>query len=307
MAQDSWPSPAHNARAVTDVEYEQLAARFSGDGVYGSPSDAAVVTAGVGLTASVRAEAFASLRGHLWYSGTTTVSLSIAANASGSTRIDWVVLRLDRTAWTVRAVIRQGTPGAGAPALVQDQGSTGIYEIPLARVTILNGAGAVSVTRAELYIGSRTRPCTSTTLPSHPAIGEEAYETDTGILRLWTGSSWVIVFQDSGVVNLGVGFSTWEADGGSVGRLRNGTVTLRIAKKLIGPRLEVTDTDGSKVATVPEPLRPLTLNHYFSCQFGGGHAARLEVRTSGDIWVRALSEDVPTNNGLFATVTYVRW
>lgn len=308
MAQQSWPHAAYNARAVTDSEYEALAARFSDDGVYGSPSDAAVVAVGVGLSVDVRSGVYASVRGHAWYSGTTTVNLPIAANASGATRLDRVVLRLNRANWQVNAAISQGTPGAGAPALVQDAGFTaGVFEIPLATVTILNGAGAVSVTRAEQYVGSRTRPCTSTTLPLHPTIGEQAYETDTGILRMWTGGSWVITYQDTGEVALGAGFSAWTADGGSVGRLVNGVVTLRIAKKLTGPRLEVTDSDGSKVATVPPELRPIRPNQYFSCQFSGGHAARLEVRTNGDIYVRALSNDVPTNNGLFATVTYVRW
>ncbi|MFD5251340.1 hypothetical protein ACFWM5_00655 [Streptomyces bobili] len=308
MAQQSWPYAAYNSGAVTDAEYEALAARFSDDGVYGTPADTAVVAAGAGLSVDVRANVYASVRGHGWHSGTTTVNLAIAANASGSTRVDRVVLRLDRATWQVNAAISQGTPGSGAPALVQDAGFTsGVFEISLATVTVLNGAAAVTVTRAEQYVGTRTRPCTSTTLPINPAIGEQAFEADTDVLRIWTGSAWAIVYQDTGEVALGAGFSAWTADGGSVGRLVNGVVTLRIAKKLTGPRLEVTNSEGSKVATVPEALRPIRPNQYFSCQFSGGHAARLEVRTSGDIWVRALSEDVPTNNGLFATVTYVRW
>lgn len=33
VAQDSWPSPSHNGRAVTDTEYERMGARWSDDGV----------------------------------------------------------------------------------------------------------------------------------------------------------------------------------------------------------------------------------------------------------------------------------
>ncbi|WP_326780440.1 hypothetical protein OG481_09850 [Streptomyces longwoodensis] len=307
MAQNSWPSPTYNARAVTDLEYEKLSARFSDDGIYGSPSDTAVVAAGVGLSVDVRANVYGSVRGRAWSSGTTAVNLPVASNSSGSTRIDWVVLRLDRSTWNVRAVIRQGTPGAGAPALVQDLSDTGLYEIPLAKVTIANGATVVSVTRAEQYVGTRTRPCTSTTLPPNPLPGEHAYETNTGLLRMWTGSAWVIVYQDTGVLSLTDGFSAWSDAGGNVGRLVNGVVTLRVAKTLTGSRLLVTDGDGSKVAVVPTALRPVTLIHYFSAQFSGGHAARAEVRTDGSVWVRALSEDVPTGNTLLLTMTYVRW
>lgn len=174
-------------------------------------------------------------------------------------------------------------------------------------MTIANGATVVSVTRAEQYVGTRTRPCTSTTLPPNPLPGEHAYETNTGLLRMWTGSAWVIVYQDTGVLSLTDGFSAWSDAGGNVGRLVNGVVTLRVAKTLTGSRLLVTDGDGSKVAVVPTALRPVTLIHYFSAQFSGGHAARAEVRTDGSVWVRALSEDVPTGNTLLLTMTYVRW
>lgn len=308
MAQDSWPSPAHNARAVTDTEYEKIAARFSDDGVYGVPSDAAAVAAGVGLSVDVRPGVFASVRGHAWSSGTAAVNLPITANSSGSKRTDRVVLRLDRATWTVRAVVKPGVAGVPwVPALTQDTGDTGVYEIPLATVNVPTAATSVTVTRSEQYVGTRTRPCTSTTLPPAPLPGEHAFETDTKILRVWTGSEWATVYQDSGDVALGAGYDTWQANGSSVGRMLSGVVTLRIAKKRVGSALSVTDADGSLVATVPAALRPLTLNHFFGAQFSGGHAARVEVRTDGGIWVRAVSETVPVNNGLFLTMTYIRW
>lgn len=306
MAQDSWPSPGHNGRAVTDAEYERVAARFSDDGVYGSPADGQVVTTGAGLTVTVRPGVYASVRGHAWTSGTTGATLAIAPNASGQTRTDRVVLRLDRSAWTVRSVVLEGTPGSGAPDLTRNTGDTGVYEVLLAAVTVLSGAASVSVTRAELYVGSRTRPCTSTTLPLSPAPGEQALETDTGILRMWTGSTWIVLYQDSGEIALGTGYNSWVSSGGNVGRLLNGIVTLRIAMRRITP-LAVTNTGGSMVATVPALLRPRLPNHYFGAQFSGGHAARVEVRTNGEIWVRAVSETVPTNNELYQTMTYIRW
>ena len=227
MAQSSWPDPATD-RVVTDVQHEQLAARFSDDGVYGTPADSAVVTAGTGLSVDIRANVNASLRGHGWTSGADGDSIPISANPGSSTRIDWVVLRLDRSTWTVRAVPVGGTPGAGAPALTQDTGDTGVYEIPLARVTVLAGASSVTVTRAEQYVGARTRPCTSTTRNPNPMPGETCFETDTGIMRLWTGSAWHAVFDDSGVISVNSPVSSWSNEVESVLQKRNGSVHLRL-------------------------------------------------------------------------------
>ncbi|MDX3455034.1 hypothetical protein PV396_24355 [Streptomyces sp. ME02-8801-2C] len=229
MAQDSWPSPAHNSRAVTDVEYEKIAAHFSEDGVYGTPADTQVVAVGTGLNVAVRADVFASVRGHAWTSGTSTVTLSIGANVSGSTRIDRVVLRLDRSTWTVRAVVRAGTPGSGAPALVQDTGDTGVYEIPLALVSLLSGASTVTVTRSELYVGARIRPATSSTRNPAPALGETCLETDTGRVRMWNGTLWVLVYDDGGGETvIDSPLSAWEILTNSVLATRSGNVHLRL-------------------------------------------------------------------------------
>jgi hypothetical protein len=229
MAQSSWPSPAHNDRAVTDVEYEKIAARFSDDGVDGKPSDAAVVTAGTGLNVTVRAGVYATLRGHAWTSGTSNVTLAVGANSSGQTRTDRVVLRLDRSDWTVRAVVKAGTPGAGAPALTQSTGDTGTYEIPLADVTVLNGAASVTVTRRELWVGSRVRPCTSSSRNPAPTVGEMCLETDTGMVRMWDGASWVTIRRTDDTANVDVTLSAWTPTGSSVLERRGDICVLRTA------------------------------------------------------------------------------
>ncbi|MEV2277880.1 hypothetical protein AB0I72_20070 [Nocardiopsis sp. NPDC049922] len=307
MAQNSWPSPAHNSRNVTDAEYEALAARFSDDGVLGDPGDTAVVTAGTGLQVLVRATKYASLRGHAWTSGTVDDPLTINGNASGSTRTDRVVLRLDRSTWDVRAVVKDGTPGAGAPALTQDPGDTGVYEIPLARVIVPDSASSVTVTREELYVGTRIRPVDSATPNPFPGLGEIQYERDTGRWRGWDGSARRTLYEDSGEVALGPGFSTWEPSADNVGRLHNGVVTLRIAVRRANSTFSVTDPDGSKLGTVPSALRPLSRYHYATGHFTSGATARVEVRTDGEIWARYPSESIPPGRTLGLTMTYVRW
>lgn len=305
MAQDSWPSPNHNTRNVTDPEYEKIAARFSDDGAWGDPTDTAVVAAGTGLQVTVRSGVHASVRGHAWTSGTTDVTLAISSNASGSTRTDRVVLRLDRATWDVRAVVKEGTPGSGAPTLTQDVGDTGTFEIPLTQVTVPNGAASVTVTREEQYIGSRVRPVRSTAMPISPKRGEIVYEVDTGRWRAWTGTTWATLYEDTGELALGTGFSTWEAFSDNVGRKVNGIVSIRLSLRRTGSTFSTSDDDGSKLATVPAALRPASRYQFATGRFTStGGVCRVEVRPDGDVWARYPTVDVTVGRVLELTMTY---
>lgn len=290
MAQNSWPSPAYNSRNVTDAEYERLAARFSDDGVYGVPTESAVVTAGGGLSVNIRAGVYGSVRGHGWYSGGTTDNLPVTANTSGSTRVDRVVLRLDRSAWTVRAVVKAGTPGGGAPALTQQTGDSGTYEILLANVTVLNGASSVSVTRAETYVGTRCRPCTSTTRNPAPIRGEQAYETDTGRLVLWTGTSWTVLNESSGVISCDSPLSAWEITVETTLEFVNGTVFVRLGTwDRKGSTLGNT-TDARLPAMIPSRYRHPTRNVYAIAYITGAEIGRLTIYPAnhdraGQVWL----------------------
>ncbi|MFE7128965.1 hypothetical protein [Streptomyces sp. NPDC057617] len=275
---------------MTDAEYEQLAARFSGDGIYGSPAGTQVVAAGVGLAVTVRSGARASLRGHSWYSGTTAVNLAVTANTSGQTRTDRVVLRLDRDDWTVRAVVKQGTPGSGAPALTQNTGSTGVYEIPLALVTILSGAGSVTVARGELYVGARIRPGLSTARNPEPERGELLFETDTGRVRLWTGSTWQGVVSSSGTVVVDSPLTGWSIGTTSVLEERNGVVNLRLGSFTRTAGTLSNTTPSRLPVLIPAAYRHPTRDQYVICYVTGAQIGRLTVYsrvadTPGQVWL----------------------
>jgi hypothetical protein len=78
-----------------------------------------------------------------WYSNSATITLPITPNSSGSTRIDRVVLALDRSANTLQVVVRAGTPGSGLPpTLTRVVG--GSWEISLAKVTVTNGTAGIA-------------------------------------------------------------------------------------------------------------------------------------------------------------------
>ncbi|HEY9370451.1 hypothetical protein [Streptomyces sp.] len=310
MAQDSWPSPAHNSRAVTDTEYEKIAARSADDGVWGNPTGTAVISAGSGLSVDVRAGVYANLRGHAWTSGTSDVNLPIGANSSGSTRVDRVVLRLDRSAWTVRAVVKAGTGGSGAPALVQQTGDTGVYEISLAKVTVLNGASAVSVTREELYIGTRLRPCLSSARNPQPVLGEVAYEIDTGRLILWNGSSWSTAYDSSGSVSCDSALSAWEITVESVLEKRSGNVHLRLGTfnrkggALAGP------TDARLPVLIPSAYRHPTRNMYTMAYISGADIGRITIypanhSLAGQAWLTQKPDISNGDDVLPGTVSWV--
>lgn len=86
---------------------------------------------------TVRVQTGAAFVQGIWYLNNADLTVNIASNASGSTRIDIVVLEADYTAQTVRIDVVQGTPAAGLPALTQSAGS--IWQIPLAYLTLASG------------------------------------------------------------------------------------------------------------------------------------------------------------------------
>ncbi|WP_326728959.1 hypothetical protein [Streptomyces phaeochromogenes] len=277
MAQNSWPSPSHNARAVTDVEYEKIAARFSDDGVHGSPLDTQVVSAGSGLAVNIRSGVYASVRGHAWSSGTSTVNLSIAANSSGQTRVDLILLRLDRSNWTVRAVVKQGTPGAGAPGIVQEDIDTGVWEIYLAVVTVLNGAASVSVKRNELYVGTRVRPLTSVTPNPLALPGELQFETDTAHLSMYDGATRKTVYSESGDVSCDATVASWDITVGSVLEARSGNVHLRLGTWNRSGGALAGASDSRLPVLIPSAFRHPTRNQYAIAYITGANVGRITI------------------------------
>jgi len=146
MASSSWPSP-DTTREITDQQYEQLAGVGFPCGVAANMGGTSVVYAdNSARKVIIRAGKYATVRGHVWYSGTSTTDKTVAANSSGNPRIDLVVLRLTRATWNVAEEIVQGTPGATPvpPALTQDAGTTGVWEEPLATVNVANGAATIA-------------------------------------------------------------------------------------------------------------------------------------------------------------------
>ena len=300
MAEASWPSPNHNSRSVTDAEYGHLAP-WNSDGVFQSASDV-VYANGSNLQVLVRAGKRAVLQGHAWYSGSSDVALTIAANSSGSTRTDTVVLQLDRSTWDVRAAVRQGTPGAGAPTLQRDTGDTGLWEIPLADVTVDNGAGSIAsgkvYTRTLLQSGA-VRACSKITdIQALLAPGDIVYEAGSGRWIGWTAGGGTLLYEDTGYSNLPI--SGYWTVGGFQPQIirRNGWVYLRGSIARTTNTLQSTDTN-SPIGTIPAGYRPTGTHHWASVTSAMGHVRLQVAYDTGALAIVDLSSDITVGRAVY--------
>lgn len=156
MASSTWPDGS--PRTVDDNEYEILGSAWSTDGIVGSPADTPVVYAdSSGMQVKIRSGKYGVLHGKGWYSGSSDITKSISANASGQPRVDLVVLGLDRSTQLVTEYVKTGTPGSSPvpPALQRDAagaGGTGKWEIPLARIAVASGAATISAGNVTVVV-----------------------------------------------------------------------------------------------------------------------------------------------------------
>jgi len=96
----------------------------------------------------------------------TLVPVNVAVpTPTNDTRYDYIVLRRDWTAQTVRVTRIAGVEGGGIPALTQSPApsGTGIYDVPLATLSI-DIAGVITVTDAREF-------CLFGTVPGPDSIG----------------------------------------------------------------------------------------------------------------------------------------
>ncbi|WP_329520500.1 hypothetical protein [Spirillospora sp. NBC_01491] len=316
MAESSWPDPA-DGRTVDEIQYEQLAAHFTEDGFYMDPNGVFIDTAGGPVYADgtaravkMRAGKYASVRGFGWTAGASDVPLTIAENTSGTVRVDRVALELDRSDWTVRAVVVTGSPGSGAPTLTRDEGPTGLWQVPVARVTVASGASVINLGDLWLEghrVGSRVRAWPQASDMLFPKLGELGFAEDTRSWFGWNGSQRVSIYEDTGWVNL----STNGPDGGawtnnSVSRIRrvNRSVHLRVAVARWSTNgLSTSDPDGSVPFILPAQFRPSVQ------EVGAGFHDRaptaVRIETDGSVRIFPLSVDIPAGRTVQASVDYM--
>lgn len=212
MAFDSWPNLAHANRSISLAENEALLTPGILTGLVGYDGTSPVYADSTGMQAkiragvkgNVRATAFANAVEHV-VSGIPTVS-----SGAGTSRIDLIVARLNRgaaapNAFTVTPVRIQGTAAASPvePSPVRSLAVDGIYDLPLAAVTIDNGVATIAankVANRAWWVSPSGLQGFSTARPPVES-GLLFRENDTGILLLGTtGGTWTTLYRDTGWV-----------------------------------------------------------------------------------------------------------
>ena len=259
MASFSYPSPEFEAGNVSEVFYERLQISSVADGLAGLPSDASMVF-GDGSTLLVRmpADRRALVRGFAYETGPTPLTIQLSPNTSGSTRTDLIVLRLDRSTWTVREGIREGTPGAGLPAPVQTD--AGIWELPVAQVVVPHNASAIAssaVTNRGWWIDDGRLIAKPGALPPHyPSRQVLEWDTTTGYKRqlLSDGAAWKVLWEDTGDQEAAM-VTGWTQTVNTV-RRHSGLVTFALSARRHPGGTLTANGATHHVATVPSGYRP---------------------------------------------------
>lgn len=115
------------------------------DGVVEEYMDGLVVIETTPETMGVIVQPGAAFHSGRAYKNTADVNLDIDPNASGSTRVDLVVVQFDLDARLAQVTVHLGTPGAGVPDPTE---TSTIQEVPLAEITVANGE--VEITTTEI-------------------------------------------------------------------------------------------------------------------------------------------------------------
>jgi hypothetical protein len=309
MAEDSYPNTPHNTRALTEQEYERLVSYVQPSGLCGTPALTALVYAdSSGRQVKIRANREGTIRGFHWVSGSTEVTKALAANASGSPRIDLLVLRLTRATWQITVEIKAGTPATVpiAPTVTQDLPGSGVYEIPLAEVQVPNGAAITAsgqVTPRAWYVTEYGHIlCTPTTLPGHSA-GLRVW-LSTGISLVSTGLAWVTDYEDTGLVPVTAGPSWTRSPTGFiyVHRVRG---MVFVAFDLFRAGGQLNAGTNSLIFTLPTGYWPRTTFFGTFDAYASHGGGRVNYNaTNGTVYISAYDSALPTDSVVSGSTFY---
>jgi hypothetical protein len=217
--------PVANGEGVTDATYERLMGPVMGSGrVAFNPVLSAMTTPAVyGDSSGRQVKAYANqaavVRGFRWESGTTPPVVALDANTSGNPRNDLIVLRLDRSNFTVRLAKITGTPAAApaTPSPVQDESTTGFWDLPLARVRVTSSGttgqpliAAADVTDQSWWLQAPGVAARSGVVPNS-VHGQLLTQTDTGRTYRGVGSAWTLLGEREPMTKLNPA-SGWNSD-----------------------------------------------------------------------------------------------
>lgn len=256
MAVDSYPNSAHNSRAISLAEHEQILRPFGRTGFLNYSTTLPVYAGAGARTLMLRAGTQGAVRGTRFSvtSEHTIDGTMILANTSGQPRRDLLVMRLDRAAadpnkFTINPVVITGAPAAVpvAPSPVTNDtlDGTGVWDFPVCEIPVPNGATTLTLAQSD-FRGWWCTPSGYTGLstafpPVEPGLIFRA--NDTGVTYVGTNTGkWQRIYINSGWINVGLP-SGWS---GTLGFAKVGDLAIMSAR--------VTRTGAALAATVSPVL-----------------------------------------------------
>jgi hypothetical protein len=300
--------PVAGGAGVTDAAYERLMGPIMGAGRYGfSPSNATLTGPLIYADASGRqvkayANQSAIIRGFRWESGSTPPTIALDANTSGNPRQDLIVLRLTRSTYTVRLAKINGTPASSpaAPSPVQDTGSTGVYDIPLASVRVTsNGTTgqptiqAADVTPLDWWI---TPPGVIAVGGRGPAVthGQLVFRPDTGQMFQANGTTLNLLGERGARTKLDAA-SIWTTDNVFCQRVNGFVFFQALAYSNTGSKPAGTDLT---LCTIPLSFRPANDIGWVGYMDPGQACEGLIVANTGQVLIRDYGQTFPAGGML---------
>lgn len=182
-----------DGQSISETLFSRLFREYVDSGVVASAdSNDLRVTRydGPGLKVAV-GTGMAIIRGHALIA-TQVADLTIGAPGA-ATRRDTIALRLDPTANTVNPVVIPGTAGSANPTPLA-QTESGIFELPLAYVTVVPGAATIAeadIEDARDFVSGRVGVwANDSKRPRNPRVGRYGLNLSAGRWEFWNGSAW---------------------------------------------------------------------------------------------------------------------
>lgn len=286
MALDAaYPSPDTNLTTVAQWEAFNVGLGGSTGVVQGVGSGFAV-SLNSGTRSAVLAAGAALVRG--FYSAKSSSESTAIPAASGSNRIDRLVLRLDRsqsggTTW-VKPVVITGTP-SGSPQIPALQASTsGSWDLPIAHWTSASNGALTGLVDDRQYMAGDVTVFTSGSRPPATPI-RLGIETNTRRVLWADGTAWNVLSQDTGWADLSLSAGFTQGGVPLAGRVKNSVAYLKGTVQ-VGPI--IIPSGGQKIANIPAYLQPdktIQINVY---EDGGAlllAAAYASSARTGQLWL----------------------
>lgn len=188
MTQTSYP---FDGQTVSETQFSNLFKELQDTGVAGSADGTALKVTGDGGGMRVFVAPGSAIVRGFFYNSDASTQLTIPA-ALTSTRYDRVVLRLDPAANSVVLAVVMGAAGTGVPPAIT-QTATGIYEMPLAIVTVAALASNIvpsAVADDRPFVGLRMGAWTTSLRPTNPRQYQLGFNRTLGYFEHWDGAQW---------------------------------------------------------------------------------------------------------------------